>query len=159
MRYRKIPCKTMIILFLLVVAAFDAAAAELPITSPFGWRVHPITGAWRFHTGIDLGYDYGTPIPAMFDGIVLAAGDFGDGYGNQVVLYHPAYDTYTRYAHMQSISVAVLRAARGDPRFRRLNWQRDRTASALGVHRPRSGWRLHLYRSHRVMAINEEVKP
>ena len=43
----------------------------------------------------------------MFDGIVLAAGDFGDGYGNQVVLYHPAYDTYTRYAHMQSISVAV----------------------------------------------------
>ena len=64
-------------------------------------------GAWRFHTGIDLGYDYGTPIPAMFDGIVLAAGDFGDGYGNQVVLYHPAYDTYTRYAHMQSISVAV----------------------------------------------------
>ena len=107
MRYRKIPCKTMIILFLFAVAALDAAAAELPITSPFGWRVHPITGAWRFHTGIDLGYDYGTPIPAMFDGIVLAAGDFDDGYGNQVVLYHLAYDTYTCYAHMQSISVAV----------------------------------------------------
>ena len=86
----------MIILFLLAVAALDAAAAELPITSPFGWRVHPITGAWRFHTGIDLGYDYGTPIPAM-----------DDGYGNQVVLYHLAYDTYTCYAHMQSISVAV----------------------------------------------------
>ena len=108
MRYRKIPCKTMIILFLLVVAALDAAAAELPITSPFGWRVHPITGAWRFHTGIDLGYDYGTPIPAMFDGIVLAAGDFDDGYGNQVVLYHPAYDTYTRYAHMQSASCFII---------------------------------------------------
>ena len=107
MHYRKIPCKATIVLFLLVVAAANAAAAELPVTSPFGWRVHPITGAWRFHTGIDLGYDYGTPIPAMFDGIVLAAGDFDDGYGNQVVLYHPAYDTYTRYAHMQSISVAV----------------------------------------------------
>ena len=107
MRYRKIPCKTMIILFLLVVAAAEVEAAELPVTSPFGWRVHPITGAWRFHTGIDLGYDYGTPIPAMFDGIVLAAGDFDDGYGNQVVLYHLAYDTYTCYAHMQSISVAV----------------------------------------------------
>ena len=91
MHYRKIPCKATIVLFLLAVPALDAAAAELPITSPFGWRVHPITGAWRFHTGIDLGYDYGTPIPAMFDGIVLAAGDFGDGYGNQVVLYHPAY--------------------------------------------------------------------
>ena len=64
MRYRKILYKTMIILFLFAVAALDAAAAELPITSPFGWRVHPITGAWRFHTGIDLGYDYGTPIPA-----------------------------------------------------------------------------------------------
>ena len=87
MHYRKIPCKTMIILFLLVVAALDAAAAELPVTSPFGWRVHPITGAWRFHTGIDLGYDYGTPIPAMFDGIVLAAGDFGGAScGSQAAL-------------------------------------------------------------------------
>ena len=66
MRYRKIPYKTMIILFLLAVAAAEVEAADLPITSPFGWRVHPITGAWRFHTGIDLGYDYGTPIPAMY---------------------------------------------------------------------------------------------
>ena len=55
---------------------------SFPSRRPFGWRIHPITGAWRFHTGIDLGYDYG-------------------------VLYHPAYDTYTCYAHMQSISVAV----------------------------------------------------
>ena len=105
MRYRKISYKTMIILFLFAVAALDAAAAELPITSPFGWRVHPITGAWRFHSGIDLGYDYGTPIPAMFDGFVVQAGDYSDGYGNQVLLYHPAIDAYTRYGHMSSVAV------------------------------------------------------
>ena len=81
--------------------------AELPITSSFGWRVHPITGAWKFHSGLDLGYDYGTPIPAMFDGVVGPAGDFGDGYGNQVMLYHPAMDCYTRYAHMSGVIVDV----------------------------------------------------
>ena len=96
----------MSVLFLLIFSVI-VHAAELPVTSPFGWRVHPITGVWRFHTGLDLGYDYGTPIPAMFDGIVAAAGDFGDGYGNQVVLYHPALDAYTRYGHMSSVAVGA----------------------------------------------------
>ena len=80
-------------------------AADLPVTSPFGWRVHPITREWRFHTGVDLGYERGTPIAALYAGEVVQAGDFGDGYGNQVLLYHPEYDCYTRYAHMDSIYV------------------------------------------------------
>lgn len=80
-------------------------AADLPVTSPFGWRIHPITGEWRFHTGVDLGYDIGTPITALYDGGVVQAGDYADGYGNQVLLYHPAYDCYTRYAHMAAVYV------------------------------------------------------
>lgn len=80
-------------------------ATDLPITSEYGWRIHPIYGDSRFHSGLDLGYEYGTPIPAMFNGSVVACGDFDDGYGNQVMLYHEAYDCYTRYAHCSCVTV------------------------------------------------------
>jgi len=69
--------------------------------------VHPISGEWKFHTGVDLGYAEGTPIPALFDGIVIQSGNYADGFGNQVLLYHPAYDTYTRYAHMSDVYVSI----------------------------------------------------
>ncbi len=36
---------------------------EMVVTSDFGWRTHPITGTQKFHSGIDLGYDYGMPVP------------------------------------------------------------------------------------------------
>ncbi len=84
-----------------------ASAEDLPVTSDFGWRVHPISGEWKFHAGVDLGYDYGSTIPALFNGTVVMAGDYEDGYGNQVLLYHPDYDCYTRYAHMSEVDVSV----------------------------------------------------
>lgn len=93
------------LLFSISLFTGTVAAASLPVSSPFGWRIHPKTGEWKFHTGVDLAYDYGTAIPSIFDGIVLACGDFSDGYGNQVVVYHPQIDSYTRYAHCMSISV------------------------------------------------------
>ena len=94
--------------FLLMICAVPSLhASEIPVTSAFGWRVHPISGEWKFHTGVDLGYTEGTPIPALFDGVVIQSGDYADGYGNQVLLYHPAYDTYTRYAHMSDVYVSV----------------------------------------------------
>lgn len=93
-----------------VIVSFSgrfAAAAELPVTSPFGWRVHPISGDIKFHAGIDLGYDYGVPINALWEGQIIQAGDYGDGYGNQVLMYHPSLDCYTRYGHMHSITVEI----------------------------------------------------
>ena len=94
--------------FLLMICAVPSLhASEIPVTSAFGWRVHPISGEWKFHTGVDLGYAEGTPIPALFDGIVIQSGNYTDGFGNQVLLYHPAYDTYTRYAHMSDVYVSV----------------------------------------------------
>lgn len=99
-------------IFSLVLAFFfvlfpltEGFAADLPVTSPFGWRVHPITGVWTFHAGVDLGYDYGTPVPALFSGVVEMAGNYSDGYGNQVLLYHPDSDCYTRYGHMSTVYV------------------------------------------------------
>ena len=94
-------------IFLLLLSPLRVHAAELPVTSAFGWRIHPISGEWKFHTGVDLGYAEGTPIPALFDGIVIQSGNYADGFGNQVLLYHPAYDTYTRYAHMSDVYVSV----------------------------------------------------
>ena len=85
----------------------NVQAANFPVTSPFGWRIHPISGEWKFHAGVDLGYEYGAYIGALFTGQVITAGDFGDGYGNQVLIYHPAIDAYTRYAHCSTLHVAA----------------------------------------------------
>ena len=95
------------IMLLFFCGCHSVSAANLPVTSSFGWRVHPITGEWKFHSGVDLGYDYGTGIPALFDGLVMMAGDYGDGYGNQVVLYHTTLDTYSRFGHMSEVYVTV----------------------------------------------------
>ena len=95
------------VLFVAITAGLSsfAVAADLPVTSPFGWRVHPITGTWKFHAGVDLGYEYGSEVPALWDGQVVQCGNFDDGYGNQVMLYHAAVDAYTRYAHLSAIYV------------------------------------------------------
>ena len=61
--------------------------AEGEITSPFGWRVHPIFGTQRLHTGIDIGADYGDAIRAADGGVVIHA-DWMGGYGNAVIIDH-----------------------------------------------------------------------
>ena len=94
-------------LLIVLVLPANVSAIDFPVTSPFGWRIHPISGAWKFHSGVDLGYEYGAYIAAVFDGQVVMTGDFDDGYGNQVLLYHPAIDAYTRYAHCSAIHVAA----------------------------------------------------
>ena len=93
---RKIFC---LLACLMIFGSSAALAEDLPVTSGFGWRVHPISGAYKFHSGVDLGYPQGTGILALFDGVVVDAGNFNDGYGNQVLIYEQADDTFTRYAH------------------------------------------------------------
>lgn len=75
------------------------------ITSPFGWRVHPILGGRRLHTGIDLGSAAGQPIHAAANGIVILAEQWG-GYGRTVVLDHGG-GLSTLYAHQSSIAVSA----------------------------------------------------
>lgn len=57
------------------------------ITSAFGWRVHPIAGTRRFHSGVDLGAPMGTPVLAAYSGQVVRA-DWMGGYGLTVMLNH-----------------------------------------------------------------------
>lgn len=74
------------------------------ITSPFGWRTHPITGASRFHSGIDIGADYGDAIHAAAAGTVIYAG-WISGYGNAVIISHSG-GLQTLYGHNQSLNVS-----------------------------------------------------
>ena len=96
-----------LIILSLIILQNNAQAIELPVTSPFGWRIHPISGQWKFHSGVDLGYNYGEYIGALFDGQIIIAANLDDGYGNQVLIYHPTIDSYTRYAHCSTLHVVA----------------------------------------------------
>jgi murein DD-endopeptidase MepM/ murein hydrolase activator NlpD len=75
------------------------------ITSYFGYRVHPIYGTTRFHSGIDIGAPYGAPIYAAESGRVILA-SYYDGYGNCIIIDH-GDGVSTLYAHCSSIIVKV----------------------------------------------------
>jgi murein DD-endopeptidase MepM/ murein hydrolase activator NlpD len=75
--------------------------AKNRLTSGFGWRVHPITGNRSFHTGIDIGAAYGTPIHAAADGVVIFSGN-GGSYGNMIILRHKN-GLFTVYGHASKL--------------------------------------------------------
>jgi murein DD-endopeptidase MepM/ murein hydrolase activator NlpD len=74
-----------------------------PITSLFGWRVHPITGDRRFHAGTDIGAPTGTPILAAAKGQIESANWLG-GYGLAVIINHGSAQQ-SLYGHMSEIFV------------------------------------------------------
>ena len=74
------------------------------ITSVFGWRIHPITGDARFHSGTDLGAPMGTPVLAALAGRVVFA-DFFGGYGLAIALEHDNGKQQTLYGHLSEIFV------------------------------------------------------
>lgn len=74
------------------------------ITSEFGWRVHPITGTEKFHSGIDIGADYGDAIVAAQGGTVEYSG-WISGYGYAVIINHGG-GISSLYGHCQSLAVS-----------------------------------------------------
>jgi murein DD-endopeptidase MepM/ murein hydrolase activator NlpD len=76
-----------------------------PVTSPFGMRVHPVTGVRKLHDGTDFGVPCGTPVHAAAAGTVVEAGNAG-AYGTRVTLRHGA-GLETSYAHLSAISSGV----------------------------------------------------
>ncbi|HET6474650.1 MAG TPA: peptidoglycan DD-metalloendopeptidase family protein [Thermoleophilia bacterium] len=83
-----------------------------PITSPFGWRIHPILRYRKFHTGLDFGVGYGTPIRASDGGTVIYATWMG-GYGNVIIIDH-GNGLSTLYAHQSSLAMGTgARVTRG----------------------------------------------
>jgi murein DD-endopeptidase MepM/ murein hydrolase activator NlpD len=73
------------------------------VTSPYGYRLSPFTGARQFHSGLDIGAPTGTPVKAAMAGRVNTAG-FNDSLGNYVVVsHHSGYRTL--YAHLNVVAV------------------------------------------------------
>jgi murein DD-endopeptidase MepM/ murein hydrolase activator NlpD len=81
-----------------------------PLTSPFGWRVHPISGQQRLHGGVDFEAPHGAPIVAAITGKVVVA-DWHGGHGKTVVIERHG-KLQTLYAHMSKILVQKGQAVR-----------------------------------------------
>ena len=83
------------------------------ITSKYAMRVHPITGQYKLHTGVDIGAPMGANFVAANDGIVVKA-EFNSAYGNMVIIDHGG-GISTLYAHGSEILVEVGQTVkRGD---------------------------------------------
>jgi murein DD-endopeptidase MepM/ murein hydrolase activator NlpD len=76
---------------------------EGEITSGFGWRSDPVHGGTRFHGGLDLANDRGTPIYAVAPGRVTRA-ETSSSYGRVIDIDH-GYGISTRYAHCTTLRV------------------------------------------------------
>jgi murein DD-endopeptidase MepM/ murein hydrolase activator NlpD len=83
------------------------------IASGFGYRIHPIYGIAKMHSGLDFTAPQGTPIYATGDGVVTTAGN-STGTGNHVIINH-GYGYETEYMHMVRIKArAGQRVKRGE---------------------------------------------
>jgi murein DD-endopeptidase MepM/ murein hydrolase activator NlpD len=84
------------------------------VSSGFGARVDPISGAHTQHHGIDLPAPLGQPVQAAYDGVITRAEPDAGGYGQLVVVDHGG-GVETRYAHLSAIDVrAGQRVHRGE---------------------------------------------
>lgn len=104
--------------------------ATMRITSPYGPRIHPITGErGRVHHGVDYGAATGTEVYASASGEVLLAGWCGRGPGNCVVIEH-AQGWRSQYFHLSSWSVRAGQQVRQGAGVGRVG----ATGSATGPH-------------------------
>jgi len=76
----------------------------LRISSPYGWRLHPIQKVWKFHHGIDIAAYGGSDIISVLSGTVITA-KYHYSYGNYVVVYH-GDGLSTLYAHCSKLLVS-----------------------------------------------------
>ena len=84
------------------------------MTSPYGYRIHPISGERQFHSGLDIALPTGTEIRAGFDGTVVDAGYAADSYGNFVII-ESTDGIQALYAHCYAVFVSVGQSVeRGD---------------------------------------------
>ena len=75
------------------------------ISSPYGYRIHPIFNTKKMHTGIDIPAPTGTPTVSIDSGKVIFAGTKG-GYGKTVMIQHDD-GKVTLYAHNSALTVSV----------------------------------------------------
>jgi murein DD-endopeptidase MepM/ murein hydrolase activator NlpD len=106
----------------------DPLRPTATLTSPFGWRKDPLTGALSFHRGVDLKAAEGDAVAATADGRVVFSGRNG-GYGTSVVVEH-AGGVSTRYAHLSEALVTAGDTVRQGQSIGRAG----KTGRATGAH-------------------------
>ncbi len=105
------------------------------ISSGFSMRVHPISGVWKAHKGVDFAAPTGTPIRASGDGTIDFVGG-KNGYGNMIVIKH--WTNYsTAYAPHEPLRQRPAARRQGQPGRRDRLRRRDRL-----VHRPAPALRI-----------------
>ena len=75
------------------------------VTSEFGYRIHPVYGTQKLHSGLDVAAPAGTTVTATTGGVVISSGWRG-GYGNTVILDHGGGLT-SLYGHLSQLGVSV----------------------------------------------------
>ena len=113
-----------------------------PLTSGFGYRIHPISGRRKLHGGMDIGSPCGTPIYAAGPGVVVQAGPAAS-YGTLVVIDHGS-GVLTRYAHMwnEDVLTTVGATLAGGQVLGRVGSNGDSTGCHLHFEVVRSGERI-----------------
>ncbi len=91
-------------LFADIPSIWPVRSPQLHISMPFGPNIHPITGQWYVHKGIDMStWRSGDPIRVPANGQVVTRA-YDAGYGNNLIIKHK-HGIYTRYAHMNTFRV------------------------------------------------------
>jgi murein DD-endopeptidase MepM/ murein hydrolase activator NlpD len=89
---------------------FCVTGVPYAVTSPYGYRIHPVLGYKVFHAGMDLAVFWGTPVYSLMDGTVIAS-EAMSGYGNVVMINHG--NIITLYAHLSCSKVKVGQTVKG----------------------------------------------
>lgn len=106
--------------------------ARAPITSPYGMRVHPVTGVYKLHSGTDFGASCGAGVVAAAVGTVEETG-YAGAYGNRITINHGTIagtDVMTTYNHLSKIDVAPGQTVAAGDRIGRVGT----TGSSTGCH-------------------------
>ena len=94
-------------------AAPNLWPVEGQVTGSFGERIDPFNGEGAFHSGVDIGSSFGTPVIAPADGLITITENMG-GYGKTIIMEH-GNAISTRYGHLSGFAVTVGQTVhRGD---------------------------------------------
>jgi murein DD-endopeptidase MepM/ murein hydrolase activator NlpD len=88
-----------------------------PITSPYGMRVHPVTGVYKLHDGTDFGVACGTPVHAAAGGTIIQQ-YYNGAYGNRIIMNNGVkrgVNVVTTYNHLSRFARGTgAKVQRGD---------------------------------------------
>ena len=84
--------------------AYTSPLPGAEVSSEFGYREHPVQGEERFHYGVDLAAESGSPIACFADGSVTAVGE-SNSYGKYLIVAHEG-GYATLYAHCSAVTVS-----------------------------------------------------